>query len=301
MKNILVAFDFSKYSKKALETAVTFAKKTDGKIDLVHVDDQLIHAGVYADIHIPGYEESAKKFREELFERKVGECLGEMNVEGVQVDKHIMYGEPTHELLEFAKQHHNDMIIMGTKGTNLFSRLMIGGLAWNLMSSTHLPLLCVKDDFEINFKNILYAAELSKNENKTLEFLKYMDDVFKPHIEIGHVIGPETQLANEQEVSSVEKYHRLEKKMELAHQRALFKVEEVLKDWKFNDASTFVVETIYDSIGKILVKKIKEKSIDLVVLGSYSKSLWDRIVLGSTSEYIIKRSPKSFFIIPNEK
>lgn len=301
MKRILVAFDFSKYSKKALEAAITFAKKTDGEVDLVHVDDQLIHAGVYADIHIPGYEESAKKFREELFERKTGEFLSDMNTDGVSINKHILYGEPTQELLEFSKDNENDMIVMGTKGTNVFSRLMIGGLAWNLMSSTHLPLLCVKDDFDVEFNTVLYAAELSKNETRSLEFLKYIDDIFKPHIEIGHIVGPETNLATEAEVSSEEKYHRLEKKMKLAHERALYKIDNLQKEWRFSNASTFVVESIYDSVGKVVVKKIKEKSADIVVLGSYSKSLWDRIVLGSTSEYIIKRSPKSFFIIPNDK
>lgn len=300
MKKIMVCYDFSDNSEKALEVAVTWANKFGSTVDLVYVDDQLVHAGLYADINVPGFEENAYKYRNEVFNDKVSKlrdkhCEGDLSIRG-----HLLFGNPVSELLEFSKNNGINMIIMGSKGVNIFSKFSLGSLAWSLISTTHLPLLCVKQDMVNEPKRIMYAAELSKDETRTLEVLKGITDVFSPHLEVGHIIGPDTTLASDHEITSDELYDRLEKKIDLAHQRALFKIDSLIKKWNFKDASTFVDNVIHENTAKRLLKHVEKKEVDLFILGSHAKSFWNKIVMGSVSDYVLRRSTKSFLIIPNE-
>ena len=147
VKKILLAIDKSGYKDKAAAYAITLAKSLGAEITVIHVIGKS-SLGATADVlgyyrggKLKVFQEALKKDAEKLLDRVVQ--AGEN--EGVVVHQQVLIGSPIKKIiLDYAKNHKMDLIVIGTKGMTGIERFLMGSVASDVVAYAHCPVLAVR-------------------------------------------------------------------------------------------------------------------------------------------------------------
>lgn len=150
-EQLLVASDFSDYSRIAFLQALEFAREVKGKITLQHV------------YQVPvGYSKTGKSFTEfaaimrENAEKNYQEFLSEIDLKGVKVTPLFTLSnkdEEAENIAQTAEQMKADVVVVGAKGRTNLAAFLLGSVTEQLleeMEST--PAMVVKkkgDEFDL--------------------------------------------------------------------------------------------------------------------------------------------------------
>jgi nucleotide-binding universal stress UspA family protein len=139
VKKILVAVDFSATSNKAFDYALSLARVFEGEVIALHVlEDPILYA--------PTTDQSYREAYERTVQCKLDELTGRHGAEGVNVELVTRQGSPFHEVVEYAKAEHCDMIVMGTLGLGPIQHMLLGSVAEKVVRKAHCPVLVVRPD-----------------------------------------------------------------------------------------------------------------------------------------------------------
>lgn len=143
----LVAIDFSKSSYVVLEKALDFTKKRGGELHVVHVLESSFFSKK-EDVDAAqerGYAELSKNFNKIKKE-----------------NFHCVNGKIKAEVANSAKLLDADIIIMGNSGeTHFLNELIMGSHTKDIIKNAQTPILVMKDEHELEYKNILVLTDLS--------------------------------------------------------------------------------------------------------------------------------------------
>lgn len=138
-QKILLTTDFSDTSNIAIRHAGIIAKQTGGEIFLLHVMHdrwELSH------LFTPGMTFENKEKPAAIVQQKLEEFAGSIGKNyGVNVTAVIREGNPTKEILNYAKEIGAGMIVMGTHGYNAWEDLVIGSNALKVLTKGPCPVL----------------------------------------------------------------------------------------------------------------------------------------------------------------
>lgn len=138
--HILIPIDGSTHAKHALETAKSFVQSlASGPIELtvLHVNPELSYneppLGVDVEARLEEEGRQIVEPAEQLFA-------------GLPVQCHVMtkHGDPASLICNAAKEVGADIIIMGTRGMNLVSELLIGSVSHHVIQHAPCPVMTVK-------------------------------------------------------------------------------------------------------------------------------------------------------------
>lgn len=135
-QRVVVPVDFSDESFAALETALTLVPDASN-LSLIYVLPVLDPAepGV---IWTTVDDESRRRHAElALSERLADERYAAMKT-------HIAFGDPGHEIADFAQREQADLIVLSSHGRTGLSRLLIGSVAEKTVRLAHCPVLVLK-------------------------------------------------------------------------------------------------------------------------------------------------------------
>ena len=141
-KKILLGYDGSESSKKALEKAIKLSKTLDAELHIVGVIKPFEFAAID---YIPP-EEIEKYEEEELKKEEVilKEAIEIAKNNGVNATFRVMEGDPAEELMTYADENGCDLIVIGKRGKGGFKRLLLGSTAGNLVKYANQSVLVVK-------------------------------------------------------------------------------------------------------------------------------------------------------------
>jgi len=148
IKRIMFATDFSETSQKALGMALTLRDSLDAHLDLVHVFDREAYDMPLPYGMMPGAAQWIDDHRITL-EENVQNALRDMGCKLGECKTHFIEGRPGPAIVEFADEHHIDLIVMGTHGYKGFQRIMMGSVAEYVLRHSSPGVLTVKSE-EIN-------------------------------------------------------------------------------------------------------------------------------------------------------
>ncbi len=137
IKNILVPYDGSKYSNRALTYACNLAKKNESRISLIHVID---NSRVIVFVSRKDYLNELRNFGNKAL-KKANRITEKMEVKSEQV---IKEGKPAEQILNFAKKGKYDLIVVGNKGLGSIDRFFMGSVSTKLVNNSQCPVLIVK-------------------------------------------------------------------------------------------------------------------------------------------------------------
>ncbi|MFA6470176.1 MAG: universal stress protein [Bacteroidota bacterium] len=142
IKNIMVTTDLSTASYSAMEYAAWLAKKEKAKVTLFYSVDNLPTVAYHT------VDLTFDKFREEilLYERKQ---LKEFSNTfqpffSTKLQMVITEGNAAQSIVQYAKEHTIDMIIMSTHGRTGIQHVLLGSVAERVVRTSPCPVLTVK-------------------------------------------------------------------------------------------------------------------------------------------------------------
>ncbi len=139
-KRILVAYDGSSFSWKALEYACRLASDTKGIVKALYVVDASRARVVVSGILFIR-EDEMRQAGEKLLEEARKKILEKHDVE---IETCVRVGHPVEEILEEAREWKADLIVVGARGTGGFRELILGSVAESLVRYSPIPVLVVR-------------------------------------------------------------------------------------------------------------------------------------------------------------
>ncbi|MDB4972029.1 MAG: universal stress protein [Myxococcaceae bacterium] len=141
---ILVAYDFSDASARALRFAEHLAKKADARLDLVYVMPDVFDGRAELSLELPsglpGQDERYMHFIKAELERTVSTVLPSTVV---PVRCHALRGEPVRRLEALAQELGSDLICVGATGKGAVARVMLGSISQLLVRTSPTPVVTV--------------------------------------------------------------------------------------------------------------------------------------------------------------
>ncbi len=136
---ILVPMDSSPMAKRALEHALSM--HPDAQFTVLHVIDYIEES--YSARALVGTEklrERAEERAEKLFEetQEIAESRDQ------KVETESVVGDPSREIIRYAREHDVDQIVMGSHGRSPMSRILLGSVAEDITRRAPVPVTVVR-------------------------------------------------------------------------------------------------------------------------------------------------------------
>ncbi len=149
-KNILLAFDSSPPSKNAAEYAINLAALEHSTLTFIHVIDDIRQGGAiglrarYGDVDlVNGFKKSRRQYAEEW----VKPLQIKANDKGIKTNVAILEedGDSKLEIMtQYINENNIDLVVMGTRGLSRFKQLILGSIAFGLISYSKCPVLVIR-------------------------------------------------------------------------------------------------------------------------------------------------------------
>ncbi|MFN3405214.1 MAG: universal stress protein [Cytophagaceae bacterium] len=195
MKQILVPFDFSEYSRNALNTAVYFARVKDMDVKLLHVIEYPF-ASYYNMLGVNMMEDKALHEYENNLRVRVAEeldkVIAELGHHKLRMSYEIKSGKAFNSIIKTAEFDKADLIILGARGSSPIEHIFLGATAERVIRHSAVPVLTVeKSTQEYNINSIVFASDFQeKNINKILERVTRLAEIFMAKLYLVRVVTP---------------------------------------------------------------------------------------------------------------
>ncbi|HIP66061.1 MAG TPA: universal stress protein [Pyrodictium sp.] len=125
-KNILVGYDGSEASRKAVEKATKIAKIFGAKLILVTVIPSPVP--LVGELLVPSTAKSTEAV--ETAKRELEKMARELSeIHEINVEYQVLQGDPAEELTRYAEEKGCDLIVVGRRGAGKLERLLLGSVS----------------------------------------------------------------------------------------------------------------------------------------------------------------------------
>ncbi len=138
-KKILVAFDGSEGSRRALERAVKMAFSFEAELHSISVEVDLPHY-----VATVGEFEEVKRQKDAYFEELTREAVEFARSEGVKLFPHVLAGHAVDTICGLCKDGSFDLIVVGFTGHSRIYERIWGGTSRNIARFAPCAVLIVK-------------------------------------------------------------------------------------------------------------------------------------------------------------
>jgi universal stress protein A len=149
LQRILLPTDFSTAVEPAVKMVQLLAERFDAAVHVLHVREE--RADFLPDfgmgIDLQPYLEAWKiryEEREPEILRRLSEVLDTDWKHGRQTTIATRSGRPFLEIVDYAREHQIDLIVMGTHGRGGLTHAMLGSVAENVVRSAPCPVMTVR-------------------------------------------------------------------------------------------------------------------------------------------------------------
>jgi len=275
IKNVLVPIDGSDHSRAAIDCGIWFVEHFQGTLFGQHVIDTASIEGTFfhdisGSMGFEPYLDFTTKMREVLEERGKGllEELGERcSNQGIRCETFLDMGIVPNEICERAKVA--DLVILGRRGINEeFSTGLLGSTSESVTRKCPRPVLVTTNKFKA-IQNPLLAYDGSQRSSSAMESAAEFCNQL--HLPLTVLFVPR---------------------------------EEGLEEKVFQEARSYLgsygldvrYETAKGYPEQRIVEHLRDLNYDLLFIGAYGHRRIIELVLGSTTEYVLRNSPCPIFL-----
>ena len=135
---IVVGYDGSPSSRKAVEWAVSLAAKING--------DVVVAAVVKAPEFSSSVDEVEESFSdgERYYQPLLAEMVEYGNDNKVPLRTEILRGHPAESLVRYAYERKADLLVIGNRGAGGFLSMIIGSVAQKVVAYSQVPVVVIK-------------------------------------------------------------------------------------------------------------------------------------------------------------
>ncbi len=273
MKNIIVGIDFSPNSINALKHAVAISLKSGGALHLVWVKSPSTTRIIDTDI---------KENISQIVQTKLSELLKDCKAEAPKSEARsvILEGKPANEMIKYASNLTDSLIVIGTHGASGFEEMFVGSNAFKIVSMSPVPVMVLREGIQINrdLTQILVPIDTSF---ETLQKMKYAIKFAKAFSAKILLLGVISEQPETKHIVSVQ----------LGHAMRMLEQANIRHDWTSIE--------IKGNISKEVVDFAKKLDVNLMIIMREEEQEFSDFWLGTTTRQILNSTPMPLLIIPN--
>jgi nucleotide-binding universal stress UspA family protein/predicted transcriptional regulator len=311
-KTIMCAIDFSDSTDLVLSYGKALATEFNSKLCLCHiVPGSFMVAG-----HMSPYADYARIEAEQS--KHAQNKLAELG-EKFDLECEVMVGSgyPAEEIAQISLDNDVGMVIAATYGGSGVKRFLIGSVTDRLVKILSCPLLVLQpsdnltnlSDKGIKLEKILVGCDFSEDSQLAFDYALGLAQEFQTQLHLAHVVRPvdnvnlnisdsATPLEGGYPSWNMTDYMELKKDVKIwenQKKKSLFaKLEDQLVNMLPDESKNWcapVTVLLEGSPYQELISYARQKEIDMIVLGIHGHNIWEKFMVGSTTDRIISRAP----------
>jgi nucleotide-binding universal stress UspA family protein len=287
VKRILVPTDFSQPSQCALNHATELARKFDAELILTHVRTPYADDPNRPEYHFFDEGRYSAFVSEQL--TRTSEGIGSERAVKTVVGRDV---SPANGILRIADENQVELIVMGTHGRTGLGHFFLGSVAERVVRHAQVPVMTVsskREKYRDNprYRRILASYDFSAHSKEAACRARDLAALYGAQLSVLYVI--------EQEIHpgyfDIWKVSVKSEMPEIA-QEARKSLLNVLGEHGLDDVSVFV--EVGQGDGRVhtdITRFAADHEIDLIVMGTYGLSGIEHMLLGSTTERVIRIAP----------
>ncbi len=266
LEKLLLTTDRSEFSEGAVREAINFATACSSRLTVASVLETN-----------PEYETIGAKF----FEKEEDEARNHLesiktraSIKGIPCDAVLLEGDdPARVVVDLAEKKNVDMIIVGRRGRKGLAKLLIGEVSSKIIAHASCKVLVVPRAALIEYKHVLVATDGSIHGNAAVTEAIAIAKRCGSHLIVLSAMHDD---AGRQEAMNCSG-----KAVEHAQKEGV-SAESITPTGK---AADLIVETAGG------------RGVDLIVMGTYGKTGVKKLLMGSTTEKVIKTAGCAVLVV----
>ena len=245
-----------------------------------------------------------------LYESKLRAALMQaeklLGRKAVETESVLLHGHAAKRLIEYGSEHRPDLMVIGAKGLYATLKILLGGLAQQVVEQAHWPVLVTRTPYHA-LRRVLLATDGSQNSRSAAEYLAQFP--LPPHAEIqvvhahplieeaatfAHQMGPVAYLTPSMPLLPVRP--AAPHQMELQNQRGRAILAETRRILEVAGHKSRGVILDGDPASQILAYS-ELRGIDLIVAGSRGLSAIEGWWWGSVSRKLVHYAHSSVLFV----
>lgn len=273
MKSILVPTDFSKPSFVAAEVAVDIAKKAGSKVVFLNVVEEATDGSfnVEGQVSQGGWEDKLFTFKMiEKAKKQLEKMVKDPKFAAVDVTGELRVGNPFHGMRTIITEHKVDLVVMGTSGHTKTESMVIGTNTERVVRHAKCPVLTVhQKPASSNFKNIVYATAMAKDEEVFSRIVKRAQTLYNSTIHLVRINTP----------GDFQKDHIVKDYMEK------FAKKLQLKNYTINVYNDLTAE-------EGIIRFSDSVNADLIAMATHGRTGFAHVIAGSVAEDVLGQAKR---------
>jgi nucleotide-binding universal stress UspA family protein len=288
-QKILCATDFSDFANRTIPYGAAISVEYGAKLYACHVID-LTGVAIYGEFQLDPVGQQLR-IRQEA-QAQLEAIFGAYHL--VNWEPLIAVGKPAAEIARIVEEKDIDLVISATRGHTGLKRLLLGSVTQRLMHTLSCPLLTVHSPeteesvpaaADIRFGKILIGCDFSADSLLALDFGLSLAQEFESELHMVHVVEPAAYnglLKNpEQQPAAAAALP-----VEAFEERLRGLVSSEARNWCSLTTGVFRGRPYEELVSYAVARRI-----DLIVLGVRGYGLVKSILMGSTTDRVVRRAP----------
>ena len=288
---ILVAIDFSQQSELALADAMDAAKRLDGELLLLWVDDRQTSPSVLQG-HVTAEVSRITSDNHRIAHEQLSKLAEQVKSRSIAVTTCIREGHPDETIAHEAEASDAAMIVTGTKGLTGFKHFFLGSVAEKVVRISHRNVLVARG-LHNRVRNILVPTDFSPVGEKALSLAVEIADP-DARIELFHAwqYPPGTQGVTDPDNPSGPMAAVRDQLIEINNMRA-----ESLSKRHRTTGKEIAFAQEHGASAAVIQQRLDQNQYDLVVMGTHGYRGVRRFLLGSVAEATVRHAPCSVLVV----
>ncbi|MBS9524152.1 universal stress protein [Litoribacter ruber] len=173
-KRLILLIDFSKFSEPLVKLAHLLAKQLESKITLVHQVPSLVPS--LSDLES---REQLISHEKEAATSKMLELIHTVGLAEEEVSLLVTEKNLSKILNERSVMGHDDIVMLGLKGTGFLKKLLIGSTVTKIIEETNKPIIAIPSNLT-SFEPSKFVVAVSYRFPVNEDSLQHMLETFKP-------------------------------------------------------------------------------------------------------------------------
>jgi len=287
---IVVALDTSEVAESALPLARALAQSRKLPITLVSVVDGPAEFFAWASDR----SEVDSTIRREAERREYLEGIAASQFQGLAVNVATLSGHAANELVSYANQLDDPILVMTTHGRTGLRRVMMGSVVARVLHGVTCPVVvsrAASSDHPVeitgNITKVVVPLDGSQFAEHALNTAE--STLSDPAVEF-HLVRVPEQVYWQSSSYGMADYQAIEMYMDAAEQESKTYLQTMSDDLtKRGRKVTWEVRT--GLIADVILEAVKETSANLVAMASHGRSGFTRFVMGSVAERVLHDAP----------
>jgi nucleotide-binding universal stress UspA family protein len=294
IRNILLATDFSEGAECALDRALSWARRFEARLHLLHVVTAPERLPMGMDLVLSDYKEEAFGDLKSQAVSNFDKLLETRRTDDVGIETSIRRGEAAAPVvLAYAEKHDADLIATGSHGQRGARRLVLGSTSEEVAREAACPVLVARTCEHVLANDsparVLVPVDFSDHSAQAVSYGRELAAAHDAELDLAHVVE-QTSLPGvyglEAETAEVEPGD--------VHAETRQALRELL-DAPGPDVPT-TTHVLDGHAADALAAFAEERETGLIVTASHGRTGLEHLAMGSVAKRIMRRAPCPVFI-----